>query len=124
MIGICGEETGRGGFKAMQWMSMKNYVGMRYIDPTGDGTGASVFWGGKNDVFATNYDAILASAKRIKNFYGAQYGGTTMQKLAHTGYTGHSDSKGESATNDYFANMWASIMKESLDYITGTNGGV
>lgn len=118
LVGICGEETGRGGFKGMGWMSKKNFFGMRYIDPTGDGTGRSTKWAGQYDLFDTVDEAVLASAKRIKNFYGGVHGGTTTLKLARTGYVG------SGSDPNYFGNIWASIMKESLDYITGTNGGV
>ena len=123
LVGICGEETGRGGINGMGWMSKKNFFGMNFIDPKGDGTGPSIRWAGINDPFETTYDAILASCKRIKNFYAGEHGGNTIMQLAHTGYTGHSDSKGEYEINNKFGYSWAAIMKESLDYITGTNGG-
>ena len=121
LVGICGEETGRGGFKGMGWMSKKNFFGMRYIDPYGDGTGRSVKWAGEYDLFNSVDDAIMASAKRIKNFYYGQHGGHTMLNLAYAGYGG--GSKATTTQREHYAQMWASVMKESLDYITGTNGG-
>ena len=114
LVGISGEETGRGGFNGMAWMEKKNFFGMRYIDPSGDGTGRSVKWAGVNDVFNGDvYAAVLQSAKRIKNFYYTQHGGRTMLDLARTGYTGYRDEE----HNYHYAYTWASIMKESLDYI-------
>ena len=121
LVGICGEETGRGGFKAMGWMSNKNFFGMRYIDPYGDGTGRSVKWAGQNNVFATVDDAILASAKRIKNFYYGKYNCGSIYGLGQVGYGG--GSAATAAERAHYSHMWASIMKESLDYITDTNGG-
>lgn len=121
LVGICGEETGRGGFKGMGWMNQKNFFGMRYIDPYGDGTGRSVKWAGDYDLFASVDDAVMASAKRIKNFYYNKYGGYSMAGLAQVGYGG--GSKATAAERAHYSYMWASVMKESLDYITGTNGG-
>ena len=92
----------------------KNFFGMRYIDPTGDGTGRSVKWAGVNDVFNGNVDlALLQTAKRLKNFYYGVHGGTTMYNLAMTGYAYGKD---KAAKEDY-AYGCASIMAESLDYI-------
>lgn len=118
LVGICGKETGRGGSNAMAWMSQKNFFGMKYIDPSGDGTGRGVLWGGKTDLFNGDVDAaIMQSAKRIKNFYYGQHGGSTMARIASAGYSGD-------YTNKQYAYDCASIMKESLDYITGVNGSV
>ena len=118
LVGICGKETGRGGANAMPWMSQKNFFGMKYIDPSGDGTGRDVLWGGKTDLFNGNVDdAVMQSAKRIKNFYYGQHGGTTMARIASAGYSGD-------YTNKQYAYACASIMKESLDYITKIKGSV
>lgn len=122
LVGICGEETGRGGFNGMSWMSQKNFFGMRYIDPSGDGTGRAVKWAGDYDLFASVDDAVMASAKRIKNFYYGKYNCGSMAGLAQVGYVG--GSKASAATRAHYSNVWANIMKESLDYITGTNGGM
>ena len=114
LLGISGHETGRGGFRAMPWMKQKNFFGMRYIDPTGDGTGRSVKWAGENDVFDGDvYKAVLQSAKRIKNFYYGQHGGHTMLGLAKTGYAGTT----EPSRVEAYAYSCSSIMLESLEYI-------
>lgn len=121
LVGICGEETGRGGFAGMDWMNQKNFFGMRYIDPTGDGTGRAVKWAGDYDLFPSVDDAIMASAKRIKNFYYGKYNCRSVAGLTQVGYIG--GSKASAATRSHYSYVWANIMKESLDYITGTNGG-
>lgn len=120
LVGICGNETGRGGFGAMPYMSQKNFFGMEYVDPFGDGTGPDKKWGSTCDMFGGDTDAaVLACAKRIKNFYGGKYGGNSIAGLAAVGYA--RPANGDRAA--YGVNV-ASIMKESLDYITSTNGGL
>ena len=115
LVGFCGHETGRGGVRAMAWMQKKNFFGMRYIDPYGDGTGGSVKWAGVNDVFNGDvYAAVLQSAKRIKNFYYNQFNAHSMLAVANIGYSGKKND------TDY-AYSCASIMKESLDYIIQIN---
>lgn len=117
LVGICGLETGRGGSRAMPWMTKKNFFGLKYVDVTGDGTGRSTAWSGKADLFDSMDDALLASAKRIKNFYYGQHGAHSMAGIGRVGYSGKS---GDTS----YANSCAAIMKEALDYITGTNGGI
>ena len=115
LVGFCGFETGRGGFNAMPWMQKKNFFGLRYVDPSGDGTGRSVKWADVNDVFNGDvYKAVLQSAKRIKNFYYGKYGGHSMLGVANVGYSGKSN-------DTTYAYNCASIMKESLDYIISIN---
>ena len=114
LVAISGLETGRGGFRAMPWMEKKNFFGMKYIDPTGDGTGRSVLWAGDNDVFNGNVDlAVMQSAKRLKNFYYKTVGAHSLIELARKGYAGKKDEEGAKA----YAYSCSSIMNESIEYI-------
>ena len=113
LIGISGAETGRGSIEGMGYMKMKNFFGMDYIDPTGDGTQNEVYWGPTDLFHGDVYKAVLQSAKRIKNFYYTKYGGVNMVRLGRIGYGGPKND--EQALG--FARAKCRPMLEALDYM-------
>jgi len=113
LIGISGAETGRGSIEGMGYMKMKNFFGMDYIDPYGDGTEYEVKWG-PTDLFKGDvYLAVLQSAKRIKNFYYGKLGAKNMYQLGRIGYGGPKND--EQALG--FARAKCRPMLEALDYM-------